>query len=105
MKHSFRTLAEVFEYSTSKYSRRPAYSEYGGGGSVLTYADVHEKCGILARLLSNFGIKASDKVAIFSQNMPNWAISFMSVVSSGRIAVPMLTELTENEITNILTHS
>ena len=105
MKHSFRTLAEVFEYSTSKYSRRPAYSEYGGGGSVLTYADVHEKCGILARLLLNFGIKASDKVAIFSQNMPNWAISFMSIVSSGRIAVPMLTELTENEITNILTHS
>ena len=104
MKHSFRTLAEVFDYSTSVYSRRPAYMEFGEG-TVLRFEDVREKCGILARLLSNFGIKVSDKVAVFSQNMPNWAVSFMAIVSSGRIAVPMLTELTENEITNILTHS
>ena len=37
--------------------------------------------------------------------MPNWSVAFFSITAFGRIAVPLLTELTENEITNILTHS
>ena len=104
MKHNFQTLAEVFEYSTDKYSRRPAYYLIDGE-QEYTYASFRDTCRRISRQLSNFGINSGDKVAILSQNMPNWDVAFFSVTAFGRIAVPMLTELSENEISNILTHS
>ena len=104
MRHNFQTLSEVFDYSTDKYARRPAY-ELIGGDQRYDYAAFRDSCRRLSRELSNFGIKSGDKVAIFSQNMPNWSVAFFSITAFGRIAVPLLTELTENEITNILTHS
>ncbi len=104
MRHNFQTLAEVFDYSTTKYAKRPAY-ELIEGDQNYTYASFCDTCRRLSRQLSNFGINSGDKVAIFSQNMPNWPVAFFAITAFGRIAVPLLTELTENEITNILTHS
>ena len=105
MKHDFQSLAEVFSYATGKYAKRPAYGIVGQEDGRYNYAEFKEVCRRISRLLSNFGINPNDKVAIFSQNMPNWAVAFFSITAFGRIAVPMLTELSENEIRNILTHS
>ena len=104
MKHDFPSLAAVYNYATSVYAKRPVAS-YADGGQHYTFAELDEKCREISRLLANFGISTYDKVAIFSQNMPNWTVAFFSVVAFGRIVVPMLTDLSENEITNILTHS
>jgi len=104
MRHDFQTLLEVFRYSTERYAKRPAY-EISGEGVTYTYGEFSDCARRISRLLSNFGISASDKVAILSQSMPNWSVAFFSVVATGMIAVPMLPNLTENEITNILTHS
>lgn len=104
MRHTFQTLAEVFNYSTDKYAKRPAYKLIDGDQSY-TYASFSDTCRRISRTLSNFGINSGDKVAIFSQNMPNWSVAFFAITAFGRIAVPMLTELSENEITNILRHS
>lgn len=104
MKHDFQSLADLYEYSTKKYAKRKAL-DYVDGGQSFTYAEFNEACHNLSKRLSNFGIKNYDKIALFSQNMPNWALAFFSIAAFGRIVVPMLTDLTENEVTNILTHS
>lgn len=104
MKHDFQSLHEVLSYVSSRYAKRPAF-EYVGGEQSYSYDEFNDSCRRVSRLLSNFGISSYDKVALFSQNMPNWAVSFFSIVAFGRISVPMLTELSENEIRNILTHS
>ena len=104
MRHSFESLADVFTYSTRKYAKRPAFN-YIGEDQSYTFASFSEICRRQARLLSNFGISTGDKVAILSQNMPNWPVAFFAITAFGRVAVPMLTELSENEIRNILTHS
>ena len=103
-KHNFRTLTELFEYSTSTFPRREV-SSFVEGGQQYTYAQFRDKCENISRLLSTFGIGAYDKVAILSENMPNWAIAFFATTAYGRISVPMLQELSSNEITNILNHS
>ena len=104
MRHNFQTLADVLEYSSTRYAKRTAF-RYIGENQSYTYSEFSESCRRQARLLSNFGIGTGDKVAILSQNMPNWPVAFFAVTAFGRIAVPMLTELSGNEITNILTHS
>lgn len=103
-RHDFTSLADLYGYSIKKFAKRQA-SDFVEGGQLYTYSDFDDTCRRTSRLLANFGIMPYNKVAIFSQNMPNWAVAFFAVTAFGRIAVPMLTELSENEIRNILTHS
>ena len=104
MRHSFKTLSDILDYSSSKYAKRVA-SDYVDGGQRYTYASFKEACDRLSGVLATFGINASDKIAILSENMPNWAVAFFSITSNGRIAVPMLPEVSPNEVENILLHS
>lgn len=104
MRHKFSSLEDVFTYSTSKYAKRRSFAFVDGSGA-MTYAEFGEKCHILSDKLSSFGVSAGDKVAILSANTPDWPVAFFSVTAFGRIAVPMLTELSTSEISNILTHS
>lgn len=104
MKHDFNSLAALYEYATTAYAKRPA-SQYVGGGQEYSYSGFDDACRNLSRTLANFGVSTYDKVAIFSENMPNWSVAFFSAAAFGRIAVPMLTGLTPNEIENILVHS
>ena len=104
MRHRFTTLAQVLDYSAAVNNDR-IVSDYVDGGCRYTFTQFKDKCLQLSGVLSTFGINADDKVAILSENMPNWAIAFFAITASGRIAVPMLPELSPNEVENILTHS
>lgn len=98
------TLSKVFDYSTTHYADRKMAS-FVEGGQEYTYDSFRQKCHQLSARLSRFGIRAGDKVAILSQNMPNWTLAFFATVSFGRIAVPILPDSSVNEVTNILNHS
>ncbi|MBO4232454.1 MAG: AMP-binding protein [Bacteroidales bacterium] len=98
------TLRRVFEYATTKYWKR-TMAQYVEGGQMYTYSSFREKCNMLSTRMSRFGIKAGDKVAILSQNMPNWTVAFFAATAFGRVAVPILPDSSENEVTNILNHS
>lgn len=98
------TLAKLFDYSTVAFAKK-TMAQYVDGGQCYTYASFRKKCLELSHLLARFNISAGDKVALFSQNMPNWTVAMFSVVPFGRIFVPVLPDSSENELTNILNHS
>ena len=98
------TLHKVFDYATNNYAKRIAY-QFVDGGQQYTYADFRTKTERLSQRMSRFGIKHGDRVAIFSQNMPNWVVAFFSATAFGRVAVPILPDSSEHELTNILRHS
>jgi len=98
------TLHRVFEYATTNYANRVAY-QYADGGQKYTYAEFKMATERLSQRMSRFGIRHGDRVAIFSQNMPNWVIAFFASTAFGRVAVPVLPDSSEAELTNILTHS
>ncbi len=98
------TLAKLYDYSTSAYPENIAYRTVGGGISY-TYSEFREKCGAVSKRLAQFGIGATDKVAILAENCPNLAVAFFATVHCGRISIPILPESTGNEIANILSHS
>ena len=98
------TLHKVFDYATTNYAKRIAF-QYVDGGQQYSYADFRTNTERLSQRMSRFGIKHGDRVAIFSQNMPNWVVAFFSATAFGRVAVPVLPDSSENELTNILNHS
>lgn len=99
------TLAKLFEFCTIAYAKKPLSQFVDGDDQKYTYASFREKCLELSHNLSRYGIKAGDRVAILSQNMPNWTVAMFSVVPFGRVAVPILPDSSESEVTNILNHS
>jgi len=102
MKPQFSTLAELYEHSVTSFPKRTA-AEFVGGAQSYTYAQFRDCCDNISKRLSNFGIGAGDKVAILSENSPNWTAAFFAITAYGRIAIPMLPELSAGEVENILT--
>ena len=98
------TLSKLFEMCTDTYAKRPL-SRFVDGGQEYTYDSFKHKCLELSQRFNRFGISAGDKVAILSNNMPNWTVAMFSCVPFGRVTVPILPDSSESEITNILIHS
>ena len=90
------TLRRVYEYSTSKYRGRKV-AEYVDGGQAYTYGSFHDAVERLSQRMSRYGISAGDKVAILSQNMPNYLVAFFSVTAFGRVVVPILPDSSETK--------
>ena len=99
------TLAKLYEYATTVYSKKQYTQWYDTKEGGYTYNSFKGKCDSLSKKLTQYGIGAGDKVAILSQSMPNWSVAFFSIVPFGRIAIPILPDSSENEVTNILEHS
>ena len=99
------TLAKLYEYATTVYSKKQYTQWYDTKKGGYTYSELKAKCDGLSKKLTQYGIGAGDKVAILSQSMPNWSVAFFSIAPFGRIAIPILPDSSENEVTNILNHS
>ena len=99
------TLAKLYEYATTVYSKNQYTQWYDTKEGGYTYSSFKAQCDSLSKKLTQYGIGAGDKVAIFSQSMPNWSVAFFSIVPFGRIAIPILPDSSENEVTNIINHS
>ena len=99
------TLAKLYEYATTVYSKNQYTQWYDTKEGGYTYSSFKGKCDSLSKKLTQYGIGAGDKVAILSQSMPNWSVAFFSAAPFGRIVIPILPDSSENEVTNILTHS
>ena len=88
------TLRRVYEYSTTKYRRRRA-TQFVDGGQAYTYGSFKDAVERLSQRMSRYGISAGDKVAVLSQNMPNYLVAYFSVTAFGRVLVPILPDSSE----------
>ena len=59
----------------------------------------------VARSLSERGIGKGDRVALLSENRPEWIFAYLSTVSLGAVIVPFDAQLTEREIALLLASS
>jgi long-chain acyl-CoA synthetase len=97
------TLKSMIDRTCNLHSDRPALSQVDG--EPITYGELRGQIDGLIQLMAEEGIVRGDKVAILSQNMPNWGVAYLAITSMGAIAVPILTDFHVNEILNILKHS
>lgn len=97
------TLKDMITRTCEEFPNRPALSMVDD--EPLTYAQVEEQITNLIAMMLQKGISKGDRVAILSQNMPNWGISYLAITSMGAIVVPILVDFHNNEILHILRHS
>ncbi|MDZ4182461.1 MAG: AMP-binding protein [Candidatus Cloacimonadaceae bacterium] len=102
-KLSTYTLKSMIERSFQYFATRPALSN--ADGEPITYADLQEQIKALQVMMTDLGISKGDRVALLSQNMPNWGIAYLAIATMGAVAVPILIDFHVNEILQILKHS
>ena len=98
-----RTLREVLDTSSTLFAERPALSFVGR--EALTYADVQSRARQIMGWLTEIGIQKGDRVALLSQNMPNWGVAYLAITGMGAVVVPILIDFSEAEINKIIAHS
>ncbi|MBO4730098.1 MAG: AMP-binding protein, partial [Bacteroidaceae bacterium] len=53
----------------------------------------------------NSGVQKGDKIAICGRNSAHWAVAFLSTLTYGAVAVPILHEFSSDQVHNIVNHS
>lgn len=102
--YQFGTLAELFDKATQMWKKEP-FAQFVDGGQKYTYSSFREKVAEVRGLLRRCGVGPGDKVAILSENMPNWTVSFFACVAYSTVAVPLLAGCSAPELEKILDHS
>ena len=70
-----------------------------------TYRQLVRGVASLAHALAERGIGKGDRVAILSENRPEWMMAYLAVVSFGAVVVPLDAQFTEAEVALLLTSS
>lgn len=71
----------------------------------ITYSELNHQVEELIEFMYSQGIAKGDRVAILSENMPNWGIAYFAITCMGAVVVPILKDFHSNEIHHILNHS
>ena len=77
----------------------------GGAWHAISHRDVERMVRHLAAGLRSLGLEAGDRVAILSENRPEWLFSDFACVMSGTISVPLYPMLPADQIEHMLRDS
>ena len=106
MPDSVTTLSRLF-LNTCRIHRKPGllmFKESGKYRSIST-ADFEAAVRGLALGFQALGLRPGDKVALISENRPEWTITDLAVLASGAVTVPIYTSLTADQIKFIVRDS
>jgi long-chain acyl-CoA synthetase len=100
------TLNHLFFDAVSKYNRPDALQvKKDGVYRPISHAEVAERVRHAARGLSALGVRRGDRVAILSENRPEWAIADFACLTAGLTDVPIYPTLPGDQIAYILKDS
>lgn len=97
------TLHAVLERAAEKFADSASVGFFNA--KKLTFKEFKNRVETIKIFLKDEGIISGDKVAILSENQPNWAIAYFAITTIGAIAVPIMTEFHSTEVHHIIRHS
>jgi len=100
------TLNQLFFEAVSKYNRPDALQvKTGGAYRPISHGEVADRVRHAARGLSSLGVRRGDRVAILSENRPEWAIADYACLSVGLTDVPIYPTLPADQVAYMLRDS
>ena len=100
------TLPRLFFEAVEKFKDKAAFKTIGENGfNEISYEDVLGKAQTVAGGLRSLGVNRGDRVAILSENRPEWSQADFGAVCTGIPLVPIHTTLTTAQIRYILRDS
>ena len=100
-----RTLADVFFASVAHDLNRHVMLKRGTEWQVISSRQLYGYVAAIARTLQQWGIARGDRVAILSENRPEWMIVDFACVTTGIADVPIYSTLTAEQTLYLLQNS
>ena len=102
---SIRTLNDVFFKVVEHNLDRAMLSKLTGVWQPISSSQLQAKVYATARHLRSWGLGKGDRVAILSENRPEWAIADFATLLIGGIVVPIYATQTAEQCLYLLQHS
>jgi len=100
------TLNQLFFEAVSKYNRPDALQvKTDGSYRPISHTEVADRVRHAARGLSSLGVRRGDRVAILSENRPEWAVADFACLTIGLTDVPIYPTLPADQIAYMLKDS
>ena len=100
--HTYKDLLDLFDTATKRFPTRTAMRiERNGKREQYTFGDARELALRAAGFFTSQNIKHNDRVIIFSQNMPEWGLTYFGLMKAGATAIPIDPNSTTAEVVNI----
>ena len=100
-----RTLVDIFFTSIGHDMERHVMFKRGSVWQVISSRQLYGYVVTLARVLKQWGVQKGDRVAILSENRPEWMIADFASVTSGIVDVPIYATLTAEQTLYLLQNS
>ncbi|MYA71982.1 long-chain fatty acid--CoA ligase [Candidatus Poribacteria bacterium] len=103
----YMTLISMFEAAVQHYGNKAALAHKPKGGTYLdiSYTELDASVAAFSKGLNALGVEKNDRVAILSENRPEWAITDFGSLKVGAVTVPMFSTLTAAQVGYILKDS
>ena len=102
----FDNIPQLFRRLCKRYrgKERPVlrYKERGEGWHDITWEDLEDRVQALAGYMHRQGVRKGDRVALLSENRPEWAISDLGTQLIGAANVSIYTSLPPSKVAYIL---
>jgi long-chain acyl-CoA synthetase len=99
------TLNDVFFTVAERGKSRVALTRQPGAWQPITAEQLQARVYATARHMRDWGIRKGDRVAILSENRPEWAIADFATMLLGAVDVPIYATQTPEQCLHILQHS
>jgi len=97
------TIPAALAAAAVRFGDAPALAE--PGGPRLSYHQLHQQAGTVARALIGHGVAPGDRVAVWSPNTHHWVLGAFGALSAGATLVPVSTRFTGPEALDVITRS
>ncbi|MFI5207057.1 MAG: AMP-binding protein, partial [Gemmatimonadales bacterium] len=98
------TLTKLFFDAVAEHGHKSAALRYKAGGQWhdISHAELERRVRHFALALRRLGVRRGDRVAILSENRPEWAVADFACLCIGTTDVPIYPTLPSGQIRYIL---
>jgi len=100
-----KVIPELFLQKATECKDKTAFNYFKDEWKTITYEKLLANVKSIASYLITTGIKKGDRIAIVSENRPEWGTAYLGLSLAGGIGVPMDVQLGPDEIRNLLADS
>jgi long-chain acyl-CoA synthetase len=92
------TFNQQFEEIVRRFPDRTAFRlKTPDGYPTTTYREAHRRAAGVASGLIALGLKRGSRVAILSENRPEWVVAYLGIYLAGMVAVPLDIQISPRE--------
>jgi long-chain acyl-CoA synthetase len=100
-----RVLPQLFAENARQLEEKVFFYHFDGGWQEFTYGQVLSRVRSIAAFLLQCDIAKGERIAILSENRPEWCMAYLGISFAGCIAVPLDAQFGPGEIRILLEDS